>query len=86
MKKNFSHRSARPLIVFLFVTLAAGMLAAPPDFTADELEALRAEATLMFKPLPDRMPGSENDTEARIALGKKATNSNSKFPRGATSP
>jgi cytochrome c peroxidase len=71
MKTNLSYRSARLLTVFLFVTLAAAMLAAPPDFTPDELKALRAEATLMFEPLPDRMPGSENDTEARIALGKK---------------
>ena len=32
---------------------------------------LLAEVRDVFAPLPDKMPGSENDTEARIALGKK---------------
>ena len=32
---------------------------------------LLAEARDVFEPLPEKMPGSENDTEARIALGKK---------------
>jgi cytochrome c peroxidase len=32
---------------------------------------LLAEARDVFAPLPDKMPGSENDTEARIALGKQ---------------
>ncbi|HID38795.1 MAG TPA: cytochrome-c peroxidase, partial [Calditrichaeota bacterium] len=29
------------------------------------------QAKTLFKPLPDKMPGSENDTPARIELGKK---------------
>ena len=33
--------------------------------------ALLAEARDVFAPLPDKMPGSENDTEALIALGKQ---------------
>jgi cytochrome c peroxidase len=33
-------------------------------------QALLEKAKLYFKPLPDKMPGSENDTEALIALGK----------------
>lgn len=32
---------------------------------------LLKEAKAVFKPLPDKMPGSENDTEARIELGEK---------------
>jgi cytochrome c peroxidase len=32
---------------------------------------LLAEMRDIFEPLPEKMPGSENDTEARIALGKK---------------
>jgi len=32
---------------------------------------LLAEVRDVFAPLPEKMPGSENDTEARIALGKK---------------
>jgi cytochrome c peroxidase len=32
---------------------------------------LLAEVRDIFEPLPEKMPGSENDTENRIALGKK---------------
>ncbi len=32
---------------------------------------LRAKAKELFGPLPDKMPGSENDTPARIELGRK---------------
>lgn len=33
--------------------------------------ALRAQAQAFFKPLPATMPGSDNDTPARVALGEK---------------
>lgn len=39
----------------------------PKKTPADVLK----EAKAAFKPLPDKMPGSENDTEAKITLGKK---------------
>ncbi len=32
---------------------------------------LRGEAKLMFGVIPDRMPGAESDTPARVALGRK---------------
>ena len=32
---------------------------------------LRSEAKLMFGVIPDRMPGAENDTPERVALGRK---------------
>jgi cytochrome c peroxidase len=32
---------------------------------------LLKDAKAVFEPLPDKMPGSENDTEAKIALGEK---------------
>ncbi len=67
----FENRNARPLIGLLGLTLTVIVLTAQPAFTPEELTTLRADATLMFKPLPDRMPGSDNDTPARIALGKK---------------
>jgi cytochrome c peroxidase len=33
--------------------------------------ALREKARLFFEPLPEKMPGAEHDTPARIELGKK---------------
>jgi len=38
---------------------------------ADATELLISRANRFFSPLPDAMPGSENDTSERIALGKK---------------
>jgi len=37
---------------------------------ADDAELLIRRANRVFSPLPDAMPGSENDTSERIALGK----------------
>lgn len=38
---------------------------------ADNAERLLRKATRYFTPLPSAMPGSENDTAARIALGRQ---------------
>ncbi|RME90937.1 MAG: cytochrome-c peroxidase, partial [Verrucomicrobia bacterium] len=36
-----------------------------------DIQALREQAKAVFGVLPDKMPGSENDTPARIELGRK---------------
>jgi cytochrome c peroxidase len=46
-------------------TFIATALEVPDDAT------LRTNALLVFQPLPDQMPGAEDDTPARIDLGKK---------------
>ncbi len=52
-------------IVTVFLLLATSMV------SAEETELLIRRANRIFSPLPDAMPGSENDTPERIALGKK---------------
>ncbi|MEW8615595.1 MAG: hypothetical protein AB2610_20760, partial [Candidatus Thiodiazotropha sp.] len=49
------------LLLLLFATCAH----------ADKTDRLIRKANRYFAPLPEAMPGSENDTPARIALGKK---------------
>ncbi|MBM7422285.1 cytochrome-c peroxidase [Spongiibacter marinus] len=51
------------------VGLCLGGLATSATANADA--ALRAQAQAFFKPLPAAMPGSENDTPERIALGEQ---------------
>ena len=46
------------------------LLATSPAFAGDT-EMLIRRANRYLEPLPDTMPGSENDTPQRIALGKK---------------
>ena len=53
------------LTLFLCAVLASS--SAP----ADNLDRLLRKANRYFAPLPAAMPGAENDTPARIALGKK---------------
>jgi len=38
---------------------------------APDAAALRTKAKAIFPPLPDKMPGAEKDTPARVTLGKK---------------
>ncbi len=63
---------------FGFTVLGLGLvmaLASAGQVTAaDEGAGLLAEAQKLFKALPDKMPGSENDTAAKIELGKKLYN------------
>jgi cytochrome c peroxidase len=60
----------KPIVLAtLLVAGAASVQAA--DAAAPQPAALRAKAKDFVSPVPDRMPGSENDTPARIALGKQ---------------
>lgn len=52
------------------LTASAAVLLAQAVHAADN-SALRSQANMFFKPLPATMPGSENDTPAKIALGEK---------------
>ena len=52
------------LIIFTLLNATAPVL-------ADETDRLISRANRIFGPLPDAMPGSENDIPERIALGKK---------------
>lgn len=56
---------AKTLICTL--ALAAGM----PALLGQNVSELRDQAKLLFGPLPEKMPGSEKDTPARVELGKK---------------
>ena len=47
------------------------LLPAPASVLADDTDLLMRRANRFFEPLPDSMPGAENDTAERIALGKK---------------
>jgi cytochrome c peroxidase len=49
------------------MALAAGM----PVLLGQNVADLREQAKSLFGPLPEKMPGSENDTPARIELGKQ---------------
>jgi cytochrome c peroxidase len=62
----------RTLLLSLTVILLISGLA-PATTCAAELDItkLRSEAKLMFGALPDKMPGSEQDTPQRVFLGKK---------------
>ena len=53
-----------------WIVIASLLLAASSVF-ADDAELLMRRANRFFSPLPDAMPGSENDTPERIALGNK---------------
>ncbi len=68
-------RKTLPLSPML-MAIALGVILSPWG-SANAQQAKKTPADLLkeakgvFKPLPDKMPGSENDTEAKIALGKK---------------
>ena len=55
------------LALISVLLLAASAVAESPTDPA----ALRAKAREFLTPLPDKMPGAENDTREQIALGKK---------------
>ena len=56
--------------ILLVMALLAGAGRAWAESGPNPAE-LRARALAVFEPLPDRMPGSENDTEAMVKLGRK---------------
>lgn len=49
----------------------AGITAFADETSDADLARLRLDARQIIGPIPDKMPGSENDTEELIALGKK---------------
>jgi cytochrome c peroxidase len=53
-----------------WIVIPSLLMAASAVF-ADDSELLVRRANRFFSPLPSAMPGSENDTAERIALGKK---------------
>jgi cytochrome c peroxidase len=55
-------------LIWIVIT---SLLTATTSVFADESDRLISRANRYFGPLPDAMPGSENDTPERIALGKK---------------
>jgi len=50
---------------------AAYLLLVTTNAFADDVDLLMSRANRFFSPLPESMPGSENDTPERVALGKK---------------
>lgn len=64
------------LIVTSFILLSCGgnKEGKSPEMTAQEKSELFTKAKAIFGALPDKMPGSENDTPDLIALGKKLYN------------
>lgn len=62
-------KNAQLILVFTasLTALAAPLAAADAPDTA----ALRAKAKAIFPPLPDKMPGADKDTPARVELGRK---------------
>lgn len=59
------------LAIVLGTATLAGSLCAADTAAATSTSALRAKARELFGPIPDKMPGSEADTPARIELGRK---------------
>ncbi len=51
--------------------LTTGLLLVSANAIADDVNLLISRANRFFSPLPESMPGAENDTPQRIALGKK---------------
>jgi cytochrome c peroxidase len=72
------------VFTILLIAAAVSMLDCtqrrPPDFSLssiatvsllDNVENIPVVIRIFFKPLPDKMPGAENDTPAMIALGRR---------------
>jgi len=57
-------------VTWVFV---AGLLSIAPGAYSDDTERLIKRANRYFEPLPETMPGAENDTPEQIALGKELT-------------
>ena len=62
---------AATALLVLAIGYDASTAAAQEESGDGQASELLAEVSDIFAPLPEKMPGSENDTEARIALGKK---------------
>ncbi|MCW8909249.1 MAG: c-type cytochrome [Gammaproteobacteria bacterium] len=58
-------------IICLFITGLLLSVNSSFVMAAEDVDRLLKSALRVFNPLPEKMPGSENDTAERIALGKK---------------
>ena len=67
-------RSFGLTVLSMGLAVAMALAGASRVSAADEGQGLLAEAQKVFKQLPDKMPGSENDTVAKIRLGRKLYN------------
>jgi cytochrome c peroxidase len=64
--------STQTLILAAFVLCAAAPSALPAASMSNaEIAELRKAALEVIQPIPDKMPGSENDTKALVTLGEK---------------
>lgn len=64
-------KTSLTLSLVLGAIALSGSLSAAETSAAPSVTALRAKARDLFGPLPDKMPGSEADTPARVELGRK---------------
>jgi len=69
MLTRYALRLTRSTLLTAVATIGSAITATALDVPDDA--TLRTNASLVFQPLPDRMPGAENDTPTKIALGKK---------------
>jgi len=61
----------KKMLKHLICIVITSLLTATTGVFANESDRLISRANRYFGPLPDAMPGSENDTPESIALGKK---------------
>ena len=61
----------KSLTFFAVAAAISGCFALAEPLTKEELAQLREDALAVIGPLPDQMPGAENDTKAQIKLGEK---------------
>jgi cytochrome c peroxidase len=59
------------LSLVIGAAVLGGSLPAADTIAAPSTTALRAKARELLGPIPDKMPGSETDTPARVELGRK---------------
>ena len=69
MKRSFGLN-----VLWMGLAAAMALAGAGRATAADEGQGLLAEAQKVFKKLPDKMPGSDKDTVAKIRLGRKLYN------------
>jgi cytochrome c peroxidase len=69
------YQSHSPQVVFSLICLASflgmSVMASEPALPKQQLDQLRKDALVHFQPIPEKMPGGEQDTPARVKLGEK---------------
>lgn len=61
----------RPILAAVLMVVGAADVCAADTAATPTPAEVRKKAGLFLEPIPDKMPGSENDTPARIELGRK---------------